>query len=657
MTLPMLDLGRDLCGDLRFSAEREWLVTNGLGGYASGTVAGVLTRRYHGLLVAALKPPVGRTLLLTKLDETVTYLDQDYPLFANRWEDKQFDPEGYRHLERFHLEGTAPIWTFALADALLEKRVWMHQGANTTYIRYDHCRGSHPLALRIQAVVNHRDHHGNTRAGDFEMRVEPAPGGLRMAVGESEPFYLLSDGATVTPQHEWHTGYYLSLEDYRGLDALDDNLYAGLFEATLEPCQSLTLVASTEAEPRLDGQAACAERRAYEAVLVERAKPGIDSASPAIEHLLLTADQFIVGRSLPGEPEGRSVIAGYPWFSDWGRDTMISLPGLTLATGRHEVAARILRTFAHFADRGMLPNRFPDEGQAPEYNTVDATLWYFEAIRAYHEATGDEALLRDLFPVLQEIVDWHLRGTRYQIGVDPTDGLLHAGEPGVQLTWMDAKVDEWVVTPRIGKPVEINALWYNALCIMADFAGLLDLPHEPYQVLAAQARAGFARFWNEEAGTCYDVIDGPAGNDSSLRPNQLFAVSLPHSPLPPEKQKSVVDACARHLLTSHGLRSLAPGDPAYVGHYGGDRRTRDAAYHQGTVWGWLIGPFASAHLRVYRDPAAARAFLRPLLRQLASHGLGSLSEIFDGDPPHTPRACIAQAWSVAEVLRVWKEIA
>ena len=273
----------------------------------------------------------------------------------------------------------------------------------------------------------------------------------------------------------------------------------------------------------------------------------------------------------------------------------------------------------------MLPNRCPDEGQAPEYNTVDATLWYFEAICAHNEATGDEALLRDLFPVLQEIVDWHVRGTRYQIHVDPADGLLCAGEPGVQLTWMDAKVDDWVVTPRTGKAVEVNALWYNALCIMTEFARLLGeadgrrSPTEPYESLAEQVRAGFARFWNEEAGYCYDVLDGPDGNDAALRPNQLFAVSLPHSPLPGEQQKAVVDACARHLLTSHGLRSLAPDHPDYKGHHGGDRRTRDAVYHQGTVWGWLIGPFVSAYLRVYRKPVLARSFLWPLIQELDAH--------------------------------------
>jgi len=507
--------------------------------------------------------------------------------------------------------------------------------------------------------------------------------GLRVCAGDgTAPFYLLSDQARASVRHTWKRDYYLALEAYRGLDPLDDNLCAGLFEATLQEGETLTLVASTEEVPKLDGSSALAERREHDQHLLTtaglassprratRAETGSSRAaarSPAdrsmaeaheasLQQLVLAADQFIVRRSLPGEPDGSSIIAGYPWFSDWGRDTMIALPGLTLATGRPEVAERILRTFARFVSQGMLPNRFPDEGQPPEYNTVDATLWYFEAVRAYHEATGDTALLRELFPVLEDIIDWHVRGTRYQIHVDPADGLLYAGEPGVQLTWMDAKVDDWVVTPRIGKPVEVNALWYHALCVMAGFAPLLEEPGEPFEALARQARAGFARFWNGGLGYCYDVLDGPNGNDDALRPNQLLAVSLRHSPLPPAQQKAMVDVCARRLLTSHGMRSLAPEDPTFIGRYGGDRRTRDAAYHQGTVWGWLIGAFVSAHLRVHHDPARAQSFLQPLLRHTADHGLGSISEIFDGDPPFTPRGCIAQAWSVGEVLRVCKEI-
>jgi predicted glycogen debranching enzyme len=655
----MPDFGREICGNLSQASRREWLVSNGIGGYASGTIAGLLTRRYHGLLVAALKPPVARTLLLTKLDEVATYDGSDYTLFANRWSGGEVEPHGYRYLERFHLEGTTPVWTFALADALLEKRVWMEQGQNTTYVRFDLKRASRPLALQLKAVVNHRDHHANTRACEWELSVERLPRGLKLWADQAAPFYLLSDRARMTPARLWYRGYWLSVEAYRGLDAVDDNLHAADMEAVLAPGDPLTIVASTEAEPNLDGRSALAGRQGYEQQLIEWAKPHLAPMLPAIERLVLAAGQFVVQRKVQGalpDLDGRSVIAGYHWFSDWGRDTMIALPGLVLVTGRQEVAGRILKTFAHYLSKGMLPNRFPDLGEAPEYNTVDATLWYFEAIRAYHQATGDRALLRDLFPVLQEIVDWHLRGTRYQIQVDPADGLVYAGEPGVQLTWMDARVDDWVVTPRIGKPVEINALWYNALQAMAMFARSLDESPDRYQSLAEQARSGFARFWNEETGYCYDTLDGPEGNDPTLRPNQILAVSLLHSPLPREQQRAVVDACARQLLTSHGLRSLSPDHPAYSSTYGGDRRTRDAAYHQGTVWGWLLGPFVRAHLKVYGDPGAARSFLQPLLRHLSDHGVGSVSEIFDGDPPFAPRGCIAQAWSVAELLHAWQTV-
>lgn len=649
----MIAFGRDICGDLPAAERREWLVANGIGGYAAGTVAAVPTRSYHGLLVAALNPPLGRTLLLAALDETVAYDGHTYPLFAVRWQDGRIEPTGFHHLERFALEGTTPLWSYACADALLEKRVWMEPGSNTTYIRYCLQRASRPLELTVAALIDCRDHHAVTPAGAWTPHVAPVEGGLRVtAFDGAPPLTLLADRGQAAPCCTWRDGIFLRVEDCRGLPALDAHCEAALFRLRLEAGEAVTLVASTEPAPDLDGAAAYARRRAYETDLLARAAPGLDLSKPAVAQLVLAADQFIVRRELPGDPNGRSVIAGYPWFGDWGRDTMIALPGLTLATGRPEIAARILRTFAHFVDRGMLPNRFPDEGQTPEYNTVDATLWYFEAIRAYHQASGDDALLSELFPVLQQIVEWHRRGTRYNIHVDPADGLLYAGEEGVQLTWMDAKVDDWVVTPRIGKPVEVNALWYNALCSMAVFAARLGADASIYRDLAGQTRAGFARFWNGAAGYCYDVIDGPAGNDAALRPNQLLAVSLPHSPLSSAQQRAVVDACARRLLTSHGLRSLSPDDPAYVGRYGGNRRQRDAAYHQGTVWAWLIGPFVDAHLRVYGDRQTARSFLQPLLDHLTDHGLGTISEIFDGDPPFTPRGCFAQAWSVAEMMRV-----
>ena len=469
------------------------------------------------------------------------------------------------------------------------------------------------------------------------------------------PLYLLSDRASASPIHNWYYGFDLAVERYRGLSDREDHLHAATFEVKLNPGESLTFVASTEQQLLLNGAAALQLRHAQEQKLIQWQVPLANAQQPPawITQLVLAADQFIVDRPLPDEPNGKTIIAGYHWFSDWGRDTTIALPGLTLSTGRPEVARSIIRTFAKYVDRGMLPNRFPDAGETPDYNSVDATLWYFEAVRAYYSATQDDDLLQNLFPVLAEIIDWYCRGTRYNIHLDAADGLLYAGETGVQLTWMDAKVDDWVVTPRMGKPVEVNALWYNALRTMAKFARSLSKPEREYEAMADRISASFSRFWNERTGYCYDVLDGSDGDDASLRPNQIFAVSLPESPLTSVQQKQVVDVCGRMLLTSHGLRSLSPEDPQYQGSYGGDQLHRDGAYHQGTVWGWLIGPFAIAHLRVYKNPAMARSFLEPMANHLYDRGVGSLSEIFDGDAPITPRGCIAQAWTVAEVLRAW----
>ncbi|MCB9421586.1 MAG: amylo-alpha-1,6-glucosidase [Ardenticatenaceae bacterium] len=658
-----LDFGREVCGNLANAEKREWLVTNGMGGYASGTIASVLTRRYHGLLMAALQPPLGRTLLLTKIDETAEYdgiypnSGKFYPLHTNWWASGNVEPNGYHHLNRFHLEGTTPVWTFGIANALLEKRIWMQPGANTTYIQYRLVRATGALTLEARAFVNYRDYHHTTIVNDWEPDIEPVNNGLCLQMfDEAVPFYLLSDKAAFYSQFDWYEDFFLNVEEYRGQnDVEEDHIYAAQIRYTLQPGESLTLVASTEASPNLDGDAAYSERRAYEQSLLAQAGDFAAAAPASIRQLILAADQFVVKRPTPRDANGRSIIAGYHWFSDWGRDTMISLPGLTLTTGRPAIAASILRTYAQFVDMGMIPNRFPDVGEKPEYNTVDATLWYVEAVRAYYQATGDRQLLVELFPVLKDILKWYERGTRYNIQMDKTDALIYAGEAGVQLTWMDAKVGDWVVTDRIGKPVEINALWYNALRTMAEFARQLSEPSGQYDALADRVRMGFGRFWNHQMGYCYDILDGPDGNDLSLRPNQLLAISLPHSPLTPVQQRSAVDACARHLLTAHGLRSLSSDDAAYIGHYGGDQLERDGAYHQGTVWGWLIGPFVSAHLRVYKDPAQAQSYLYPLLHHLADHGVGSLGEIFDGDPPFTPRGCIAQAWSVAEVLRTWQE--
>lgn len=667
-----IEFGREICGNLEVSSRREWLVTNGMGGYAAGTVAGVLTRRYHGLLIAALSPPLGRTLMLTKLEEIVHYHAQVYALSSDYWAEGHVDPQGYRYIEHFALEGTIPTWRFACADALLQKRIWMQQGANTTYIHYELLRASQPVALLLKTLVNYRDHHGNVRSWGRQMAVNRIAQGIQvMATPEATPLYLLSNQAEVLTLHDWYYNFDLPVERERGLSDREDHLHVATFHLTLQPGESVTIVASTETDPDLNGSVAFKQHRNHEQKLLNlwrtiRPLSPKDSGN-GLSQLILAADQFIVNRTvaLPalldptqsGEAteilNGKTILAGYPWFSDWGRDTMISLPGLTLTTGRAEIARLILRTFAQYVSQGMLPNRFPDAGETPEYNTVDATLWYFEAIQHYYKATQDDDLLMELFPALADIIDWHCRGTRYNIHLDPADGLLYAGATGLQLTWMDAKVGDWVVTPRTGKPIEVNALWYNALRTMAKFARMLGKPHQEYEAIADRTLARFSRFWNAEAGYCYDVLDTPSGNDPTLRPNQIFAVSLPASPLSPAQQRAVVDTCARSLLTSYGLRSLAPDHPDYQGNYGGSPRQRDGAYHQGTVWGWLLGPFVLAHLRVYGNPAQARQFLEPMIDQLSAHGLGSLSEIFDGEPPITPRGCIAQAWTVAEILRAW----
>ncbi len=656
-----IEFGREICGNLNTAESREWLVTNGIGGYASGTVAGMLTRRYHGLLVAALKPPLGRTLMLTKLDETGFYDNRAYPLHANRWAGDIVSPQGYRHIERFFLEGTIPVWQFALGDARIEKRVWMQQGANTTFVQYSLRRGTQPLKLTLKAMVNYRDYHSSSQANGWQMAVEQVDGGIRVtAYPGATPLYLLCP-AESSPIHNWYYGYDLAVERYRGLNDSEDHLHAATFQVTLNSGESLTLVASTQAQQietqhQHDGDAALKSHHAYEQRLLgiwNNNSPKFKNSPAWVKHLVLAADQFIVERPVPDEPHGKTIIAGYHWFSDWGRDTMISLPGLTLTTGRPEIARSLIRTFSKYVNQGMLPNRFPDAGDNPEYNTVDATLWYFEALRLYYSATEDDDLLDELFPVLADIIDWHCRGTRYNIHLDAADGLLYAGEAGTQLTWMDAKVGDWVVTPRIGKPIEINALWYNALRTMANFARHLSKPHQEYTAMADRTQARFSRFWNPQTGYCYDVLDTPDGDDAALRPNQLFAVSLPESLLTATQERSIVDICARMLLTSYGMRSLDPNHSQYQGIYGGDQYKRDSAYHQGTVWGWLLGTFVFAHLRVYNNPAQARQFLEPMANHLYAGGVGSLSEIFDGDAPMTPRGCIAQAWTVAEVLRAW----
>jgi predicted glycogen debranching enzyme len=658
-----MTLGRELCGYWGTAIRREWLVTNGLGGYACGTVALANTRRYHGFLMASLAPPVERTLLVAKIDVSVEYLGHRYALASNEFADGTVDPRGFVEIESFAVIDGIPVWRYALADALLEQRIFMAPGANVSYLTLELKRASAAARVELKPLAAYRDLHSHQHGGRaFAVDAREAGCTLRAFEG-ARPFHLQIDrgrfaaGAAAggCARGEWYWNFFHREEAARGLDALEDLFVPGVFHAEIELGAPLTFTASAE-------QAAPAAPLKVAGALLERSKASraaLPAGAPAwIETLATAANQFLVRRG--DAAASYSVIAGYPWFADWGRDTMIALPGLATVLGRFDIAAGILRTFAGYVDRGMLPNRFPDQGTAPEYNTADATLWLFQALSDYLAAKRDPELTRELAPVVKSIIHSHLQGTRYGIGVDPADGLLRAGEPGTQLTWMDAKHGDQVFTPRIGKPVEINALWLNALHVAARLADRVGDAEEKRscEALLARAALSFRRFWNPECNCLYDVIDvdGGSGSDAAIRPNQLFAVSLPYTALAADEMRAVVDVCARELLTSYGLRSLSPKDPRYIGHYRGDPLQRDSAYHQGTVWAWLLGPFARAHYRTHGDAALAQSFLNPFAEHLESGCLGSISEIFEGDAPHNACGCFAQAWSVAEILRSWIQL-
>ena len=766
-------LGSDTCANVEAGLNHEWLVTNGLGGYAAGTIVGATTRSYHGLLVAALRPPVERSVLVSKIDEELELTNgrngRDastvYKLGVNEYQDGTIDPQGYTYLERFALDGDIACFFYRLpiptrpgiqpdyedainldsagaiyrvptteqpAGALsgssararinplapssitLEKRVWMEYGQNTTYVQYvlrpilDDDGGARFIApsitLHLLPFCLSRDHHSFTRgSADWHFLVENAGNSCRIRAYEGAPAYRLIAEPTasfsLTGWWYWHVLHRREAE--RGLPDVEDVYQPGIFSLPLAAGTPVTLVLSAEEtggdfgghkHDEAVAQAYARHQRRVKQLLdiADRSTTNLPHKDPVFARLVIAADQFIVARPEAPEPtqpattprgreridtrfassaerrykltpDRKTIIAGYPWFTDWGRDSMISLPGLLLCTGRYSEARGLLKAFASYTYEGLIPNRFPDSGEAPEYNTADATLWMFHALDAYTTTTHDWSLVKELYPTLNEIIAWHTRGTLYGIGMDPADGLLHAGSPGIQLTWMDAKVDDWVVTPRRGKAVEINALWYCALYYMESWAKRLAYDALEYGVLLTQVREHFARrFWYEEGGYLYDVVDveGIAGqNDASLRPNQLFAASLTPHLLTEEQTRGMLSHVTGALLTPMGLRTLSPQDPAYSHRFNGRREERDGAYHQGTVWPWLIGPYIDVHLRLYNDCLALLPLLHPLVRHLWENGVGSICEVAEPEPPFAPAGCFAQAWSVAELLRAWLAVA
>jgi predicted glycogen debranching enzyme len=628
-------------------------VTNGIGGYACGTVALANTRRYHGFLMASLAPPVQRTLLAAKIDLSVEYQGRKTDLSANEFADGTISPQGFVHLESFAILDGIPTWRYAIADALLEQTIFMAQGVNTSYLRLELIRGSAPMRVTLKPFVTYRDYHSQGRgAKEFQLDSDAQACRIQAFAG-ARPYRLSVSQGAFTATAEWYWNFWHREEAQRGLDAAEDLFFPGSFCADLSLKLPLFFTATAEpAMPAAGGEVLEAIRGKSKALIAVLPK----NAPPWIRTLARASDQFIVRRGAAGAGP-LSIIAGYPWFADWGRDSMISLPGLATILGRYDIAANILKTYAQFVDRGMLPNRFPDSGEAPEYNTVDATLWMFHALDDYMQARRDPELLGELYPILVDIIHAHVHGTRYGIHVDAKDGLLSAGEAGTQLTWMDAKNGDQVFTPRAGKAVEINALWLNALNVMIRFAGRVhDVAEKRFcEVLLTRASANFERFWNEERACLYDVIDveGTDARDDRVRPNQILAIALPYCALPAAQMRAVVERCGQELLTSYGLRSLSSTGPGYIGQYAGNPYQRDAAYHMGTVWSWLLGPFARAHFRVFGDARLAQSLLEPVAEHVNSACLGTVSEIFDGDAPHTARGCFAQAWSVAEILRAW----
>lgn len=656
---------------IRALLKQEWLLTNGLGGYASGTISGSVTSRHHGLLIAALPAPLGRVVMLNHIAESMRA--ENGALIPLSGEEPCHPGDGAtinHHVTEFRLENQVPVWRFEVAGAVIEKRVLLIHGQNTVHIRYEMVSGTKPVRLEVRPSVHFRRHEHEVSTalqGDYLLKIS----GERYEISVSEtypPLRLLLRGEHGTFTHEAYArDLAYQFEADRGYSSRGRLWSPGYFSVTLERGHPATIVASAEPwnivyalTPEQAIEADNERRRRLLAMAPQSARHGLAA------EMVLAADQFIIkpagrledaARARAAGDEVRSVIAGYHWFTDWGRDTMISLEGLTIATGRREEAGWILRTFSHYIRDGLLPNFFPDGENEGLYHTADATLWFFHALHRYVQATNDRATLRMVLPKLVDIAHHHIRGTKYGIGVDATDGLLRQGAEGYQLTWMDAKVDGWVVTPRRGKAVEINALWYNALRLLEGW--LEEECGSPAARAigshADRARESFnRRFWYAEGGYLFDVVDGEAGNDTAFRPNQLFAISLDHPVLDERHWERVVEAVKEKLVTPVGLRTLSRGHPDYKNSYFGDLRSRDAAYHQGTVWAWLMGPFTDAWLKVHpHDTQGARELLAGFAEHLDEACIGSISEVFDAEAPFTPRACIAQAWSVAEVLRCW----
>lgn len=642
------------------SLYREWLVGNGLGSYASGTISGILSKRYHGVFVSAQCPPLGRNLFVPKIEETLEIKGEIYLLGTNKWKGRDdYFPKGYLHLETFYLDENIPVWIYKCGESYLEKKIFMPHEKNSVYVTYKllSSQNGMPIKIKCDIFVNNRNFH--SLANQMDIKAIQNQNSIEFVSLKND--YLFCIKSNFTENKIENIVYYdfeLQEEKNRGFDDTENHSLAVSFVTLLNQENISEILISTENNHSYESSHAVQKQLKDRNLKTIQAWNQKKFYSPEwIQQLLYAANIFIVKRSHAENKNAKSILAGYHWFGDWGRDTMISLPGLCCALGQTEIAKSILENYLAYVDNGMIPNRFPDESEIPDYNTVDATLWLFEAVSHYYQETNDLLFLKKSYPILENIIEHHMKGTRYQIKCDPKDGLLYAGEQGCQLTWMDAKIGDFVVTPRTGKAIEVNALWYNALKNMEAFSKILGTQKRDFSDLSKVTEQGFLRFWNEEEGYCYDVLDTPNGNDSLLRPNQIIALSLKYCPLNQLQKRSMIDICGKYLVSFFGVRSLTKFSSQYKGCYFGSPLERDCSYHQGTSWSWLLGNYAIAYYHVTNNASVAIGFLEPLEKHINEAGIGFISEIFDGDAPYHPRGCIAQAWGVAETLRAWKFLA
>ncbi len=644
--------GPDVLRDPVASAAHEWLETDGLGGFASGTIGGIRTRRYHGLLLAAMKPPTERRVFVQDIEEDFIAGASRFSLSAHRYAPDAVYPRGLDHLTRFHLYPW-PTWTYEFegddgARIMVDKEIFVPRDEPTVVITWT-LRGSSPARFFVRPLLSCRDHHTIARRNNLiDPRFESSAGRVAWHPYPGVPTIHARHTGTYQHSPDWYMQFAYDAERERGLDWLEDLWTPGAICFDLAPGETAAVLFSLTAsdEPVTNKKIAAMKKSERN----RRARIGSEPAD-LVQVLDRAAEDYLVRRN-----KGLTIVAGYPWFTDWGRDTFISMRGICLARGRMDIARKILTEWSSVVSEGMLPNHFPDEGETPHYNSVDASLWYVVVVKEYIDRGGKGGAA--LLTAAEAIMRGYRDGTRFGIRLDE-DGLIHAGEPGSQLTWMDAKYEEETYTPRIGKPVEIQALWINALAAMKNLTRGKSVAE--WSVLHKRALVSFRKkFWNADRKCLLDVVGGPEGDDDRMRPNQIFAVSLPEPILGKAQARAVVDAVEKHLLTPLGLRTLAAWEPGYIGIYTGSRRDRDASYHNGTVWPWLLGPFIEAWVRVRGSSASAKKQARKFLGALEAHvmtaGLGHISEIADGDAPHHPKGCPAQAWSVAEALRVLTDV-